>query len=703
MPRNHSARRSVLALSIVMMLSNAHAAELLDTVSVTATRSERVTKDVPEAIAVVGEERLEKAPMFNITEAINEVPGVLINSKNGGYDARLVIRGAGLKANYGIREIMVIRDGVPITDPDSFTRLDFVDTQDIQRVEVTKGPGNLYAAGSAGGAIQIISRSVFDQRGDNLKLALGTEKARNLHVRRGFDINEDQSAAFTFSHRSNDNSWRRHNKFETSQFSLKHGMFLGGDDVWETELSYTKADLQFAGDMDETDFANYLATGKQTDNNSAFDHTGRYSKIWSLNSRMELPRDGYTLKPRLYFNNYSHYHPVTGRIAVTPGSNIFGADLELLKPHSVAGKPANFTGGVTYRMDINHDDKRYTYADRIELPSGRIIATLSDRRGDLMEVKDTENRLYGFFVQESVTLSGRLTLDLGGRIDWSNIRSEKNEILLYDYASGSYQPGSGFSTLDRDFILRSAKLGLSYALTPRINTFVSLAQADQVPFANELDTNPNLNKASTRNLELGLKGRAANWRFDTSLYWMRGKDEVVQTVENFHTTFVNAGETDKKGFEFSGSVLVSRGLTVGVNYAFSDYKYDAFIERVGISTFDRSGNRLPFVPRHKYTLFADLDAGNGLSARISADSWGSYYMNNANDEKYGGYDLVTNLFVGYRKGPHRIGLNVDNLFDKRYAIEAELDAGGTRYSYVPGKPRSFLLSYRYEFGGGKTK
>ena len=32
---------------------------------------------------------------------------------------------------------MLIRDGVPITDPDSFTRLDFVDTQDIERVEVT--------------------------------------------------------------------------------------------------------------------------------------------------------------------------------------------------------------------------------------------------------------------------------------------------------------------------------------------------------------------------------------------------------------------------------------------------------------------------------------------------------------------------------------------------------------------------------------
>ena len=94
--------------------------------------------------------------MFNVKEALQEMPGVLIDSKNGGFDARLIIRGAGLKAAYGIREIMLLRDGVPLSDPDSFTRLDFVDTQDIERIEVAKGPGNLFAAGSAGGAIQII-------------------------------------------------------------------------------------------------------------------------------------------------------------------------------------------------------------------------------------------------------------------------------------------------------------------------------------------------------------------------------------------------------------------------------------------------------------------------------------------------------------------------------------------------------------------
>ncbi|PLY16229.1 MAG: hypothetical protein C0631_04210 [Sedimenticola sp.] len=132
--------------------------EAVDTISVTASRVARGTKEVPGAIDVIDKAKIEDAKMLNIKDAIQGTPGVLIDSKNGGYDVRLMIRGAGQKANYGVREIMVLRDGVPMTDPDSFSRFDFIDTQDIERIEITKGPGSLYGSGSAGGTVQIISK-----------------------------------------------------------------------------------------------------------------------------------------------------------------------------------------------------------------------------------------------------------------------------------------------------------------------------------------------------------------------------------------------------------------------------------------------------------------------------------------------------------------------------------------------------------------
>ena len=71
-------------------------------------------------------------------------------------------------------------------------------------------------------------------------------------------------------------------------------------------------------------------------------------------------------------------------------------------------------------------------------------------------------------------------------------------------------------------------------------------------------------------------------------------------------------------------------------------------------------------------------------------------MDNANTEKYKGYDLVTNVMVGYDLGPHSITLNVDNVFDKHYATEVKKDARDTKY-FSAASPRTAMLVYTYNY------
>ena len=156
----------------------------LDEISVTATRIERKTSEVPASITVISEEQMNDTKMFNVKEALSGTPGVLIESTNQGYDSRLIIRGAGLKAPYGVREIMVLRDGVPVTDPDGFTRLDMIDTQEIERIEVVKGPNStLWGANASGGVINIISKNPLERSGGVLKLGAGERRTYNFHHR----------------------------------------------------------------------------------------------------------------------------------------------------------------------------------------------------------------------------------------------------------------------------------------------------------------------------------------------------------------------------------------------------------------------------------------------------------------------------------------------------------------------------------------
>ncbi len=180
---------------------------------------------------------------------------------------------------------------------------------------------------------------------------------------------------------------------------------------------------------------------------------------------------------------------------------------------------------------------------------------------------------------------------------------------------------------------------------------------------------------------------------DTSVYYTKVDDEIVPILDNGYTTFQNAGQTTKKGFEFVGDYEVIKWLRLGSSFAYSDYEYDDFTELVDGVPVDRSGNRMPYVPRQQYSLFADYRHPNGFSARVQANSWGSYYMDTANTEKYTGYNFVTDVALSYETGPHTLSFNVQNLFDKRYAMEVKKDTHKKYYSAA--SPQAYMLTYSY--------
>ena len=672
--------------------------ETLDVLSVTATRVKRPTKEVAGAIDVVDERRIDATTMFNIKDAIRGLPGVLIDSKNGGYDVRLVIRGAGQKANYGVREIMVLRDGVPMTDPDSFSRFDYIDTQDIERIEITKGPGSLYGAGAAGGTLNIISKSVFDLDSNRLKLGIGEYGTRMVHGRYAGKFNEDNAFSLTFSHRESDNNWREWNNYESNQFSFKHGLMMEDGSTLETELSYSKANIELPASMTESEFKEFERSGKQRNTSDPWQNKGRYSSIWFFNSRLVKEFGDTTFRPRIYYNHWDHYHPVTGVVNVTPGTDSFGVDLEFSWDHQFLGN-STLVAGVTGRRDQSYGSKKYKYRDVAYTHHGRIDHTLSDKKGDLLCTQDSRNTLYGIFLQETVRPTERLSVDIGFRLDKSRFQIDTTEYGEYSWARGRYVnfPVPVTTSTDKTFNLFSPRLGVSYALTDTINAYFLAAQSGQVPSKGEIRENPRLDSATARNVEIGLKGRSADWSFDMDLYSTTVKDEIVSVLNGFITEFRNAGKTRKNGFELSSRYYLNDYISLGASYAYSDYVFKDFLEPIrGVGNVDRSGNQIPYIPRHQYSLWLAASHPSGFKGRIQADTWGEYYMDNANTEKYKGYELLTSLMVGYEKGPHRLSLNVENLFDQRYAVEVKKNTSG-RKTYYAGAPRKVVLTYTHRF------
>ena len=135
------------------------AAGVIEVITVTATKREQSLREVSGSISALTEEALEDLNAQGLSDYITRVPGVVFNDYQPGV-SEVVIRGVASttyhEANqtttgYYLNEIPLIEPGFPLIIPD-------VDSFDLQRVEVLRGPqGTLFGSSSLGGAVNYVA------------------------------------------------------------------------------------------------------------------------------------------------------------------------------------------------------------------------------------------------------------------------------------------------------------------------------------------------------------------------------------------------------------------------------------------------------------------------------------------------------------------------------------------------------------------
>lgn len=128
----------------------------LDTLVITATRSEEKIKDVPARISIIEPQIVDQSP-------IAELPHLLMSDASidmmqyGGYGQTASIFTRGTNSTH----TLVLRDGVRLnTGSAGSASLAFIDTTDIKQIEVLKGPASvLYGTDAIGGVVQLVSKT----------------------------------------------------------------------------------------------------------------------------------------------------------------------------------------------------------------------------------------------------------------------------------------------------------------------------------------------------------------------------------------------------------------------------------------------------------------------------------------------------------------------------------------------------------------
>ncbi|MBK5144858.1 catecholate siderophore receptor CirA [Budviciaceae bacterium BWR-B9] len=143
----------------IILTSTSALSAVDDTMVVTASAVEQNIKDAPASISVITGEDLQKKPVQNLKDILQEVPGIQLTNEG---DNRKGVSIRGLDSGY----TLILVDGKRVSSRNAVFRhndydLSWVPVNAIERIEVVRGPmSSLYGSDALGGVVNIITKKV---------------------------------------------------------------------------------------------------------------------------------------------------------------------------------------------------------------------------------------------------------------------------------------------------------------------------------------------------------------------------------------------------------------------------------------------------------------------------------------------------------------------------------------------------------------
>lgn len=651
----------------------------LEDIRVTVTRTRSFVNRAPYAVHVLDERQIQRGETtVGLDESLGEVAGVWVNNRyNFALGSRISIRGFGSRAQFGVRGVKMLLDGIPLTLPDGQSQLNNIDMGTVGRVEVIRGPASSLYGNAAGGVISLTTQQppavlaepelgiLWGSFGDGRNFQKYTGEVGGRQGR--FDY------VASLSHFRTDGA-REWNRAETTVANARVRWFLDG--ASDLTLILNNANTPVAQNPGSLPADTARLRPEAAWPGNVADSTGESASQFQggLTYRRRFGA-GHELRASAWGVTRSLNNPIPPAFIlidrVGGGARVEGELTPLGSPIT------SVVAGLELELQ---DDDRTEYEN------------LSGTRGALVLDQNEKVRGVAAFAQGAVGLAENWELTLGGRYD--AVTFEVEDAFLTDGDNSGEQTMRSFSPM----------VGARFTPLPWLNVYVNATRSFQTPTTSELKNSPTgtggfnneLDPQTAWGSEIGFKGTVAE-RFDYSLAnycaWVR--DELIPFEDPAvpgRSFFRNAGTSRHCGVEAQAGWLVTDGLTLSAAYTFSDFKFTDYV--VDGTSFD--GNRIPGVPVNQAHGKLSYQTPFDLLTSLEATYSDGYYTNDSNGAWNGSYTVFDVRFAyAGRFGAWSLEpfLGVNNLFDTRYNASVTINAFGQRF-YEPAPGRTFYTGLR---------
>lgn len=628
----------------------------------------RPLMETPASVSVIGPTELHRFNETTLIPSFNAVPGVRMEERSPG-SYRVSVRGSTLRSPFGVRNVKVYWNNIPLTDPGGNTYLNQLDPAMLGTTEIIKGPASsLYGAGTGG--VMLLGSPVIPE-GHFLKAGLQVGSFGSEMLQVGYEGSRNNiSHQVQILHQQSD-GYRNQTRMSRDVVNSVFHFEVADDQVLETFIFYSDLFYETPGGLTLAEFQSNPRQARPT--------TAFLPGAEEQGASVHLQSFYMGVSHEYFFNKQLHNRTsVYGNLVKFENAAIrnydhrneqsFGARSVTTFHHTLGNARFTLLGGGEFQWGF--------------LPT-KSYENLQGKEGALLA--DDEARVF------------QLSVFGQGELRWKKLSATAG--LSYNVQRLNFHRLSDVDsrpeelTYDPELMPR---LAVMWSVDENISVFGSVSRGFSPPTLGEINAsngvfNRNLEAETGVNYEVGMRSQLYGQRLKTELTlysFQLNETIVIRREEDGAEYFVNAGSTDQKGIEFSVNYSlvnqakrVIRKANFWMAYAYNYYRFKNYQK----DNDNFSGNRLTGSPEQVMSGGFDLETRPGFYVRATCLYTGKLPLNDANTVYADSY-LLPGLRLGYTVKQFEVYVGSENLLDKSYSLGNDLNAAGGRfYNAAPGR------------------